>query len=55
MKYSGMNSQGAKDADPADTQNDLLPYPMLFVATIEACREFTVALLILFDIRVHQV
>ena len=55
MKYSGMNSEGSKDADPADTENDLLPDAMLFVAAIEPRGEFTVALRVLFDIRVHQI
>src|SRR4029077_3056556 len=55
MKNNGLNAQRAKYTNAADAQNNLLTNPMLFIATIQSGRKFSVALLIFFDVGVHEI
>src|SRR5206468_6802219 len=50
-----LNAQRAQHAHASDTEDDLLTDTMFLVAAIQACRQLTITLLVLFDIGVHQI
>src|SRR5215467_3138308 len=50
-----LDSESSQNTNAADSENDFLTYPMFLVTTIQPGCQFAVAVLVLFDIRVHQV
>src|SRR5438093_5810170 len=55
VKNAGLNPKSPKDAQATDTKHNLLPNSMFFVSAVEPCRQLAIAVLVFFDIGVHEI
>ena len=55
VKYGGLDSKGSKDTHATDAEHNFLSNPMLLVSAIEPRRKLAIAMLVLFDICIHEI